>query len=210
MGEKRAPATINEAQLARQRAFTLLFHAYADARRAVEYLRYKERDAASIAPALYVGRAGREGTTRRRRVVLGRVETELESAETLVGAEPERGPPGEGVDAVVAGEPSCFVAAMRRDRLPSPVRSRRWPGSFNAIPSCWRAPPQCSPSAESREPSTMRLHSRSASPAIQWLGRTAFAAKETQRTGWHDAESEHQEETPCSLSPVIEVLGGTG
>jgi hypothetical protein len=36
MGEKRAPATISDAQLARQRAFTLLFHAYADARRAVE------------------------------------------------------------------------------------------------------------------------------------------------------------------------------
>ncbi|MEY4545742.1 MAG: hypothetical protein RL685_1937 [Pseudomonadota bacterium] len=90
MGEKRAPAMTSEAQLARQRAFTLLFHAYADARRAVEYLRHLERDAASIAPALYVGRAGRGATMRRRRVVLERADAEVAvGRQRVLYAQPE-------------------------------------------------------------------------------------------------------------------------
>lgn len=54
--KERAPITVAETALTRQRAFTLLARAYDQARRAVRYLRWNEDDADQIAPSLYTGR----------------------------------------------------------------------------------------------------------------------------------------------------------
>ncbi len=56
---EQAPVLVGEAALMRQKAFTLFVRAYDEARRAVLYLRAKAGDADSIAPSLYLGRAGR-------------------------------------------------------------------------------------------------------------------------------------------------------
>ena len=60
LGEREtAPAVVAEISAVRQRAFTLLFRAYDDARRAISFLRWNEGDADSIVPSIYQGRGGR-------------------------------------------------------------------------------------------------------------------------------------------------------
>jgi hypothetical protein len=58
------PATVGEAAVLGQKAFTLFFNAYEDVRRALQYVRGKTGDADEIAPSLFAGRAAgrREGT----------------------------------------------------------------------------------------------------------------------------------------------------
>lgn len=56
---EQAPASTDSAQLLRQQAYTLLFNAYEDARRAIGFLRFHEGDADDIAPSLFAGRGGR-------------------------------------------------------------------------------------------------------------------------------------------------------
>ena len=51
-----APLQASEASLRRQRAFTLFVNTYAEARRAVQYVRFHDGDADSIVPSLYAGR----------------------------------------------------------------------------------------------------------------------------------------------------------
>jgi hypothetical protein len=58
-----APAIVAALSQQRQRAFTLLFRAYDDARRAITYLRWREDDVDQIAPSLYQGRGGRAKAT---------------------------------------------------------------------------------------------------------------------------------------------------
>jgi hypothetical protein len=60
--KEQAPVTVNDAQRARQQAYTLFARAYEDARRATLYLRTKEGEADAIAPSLYAGRGGRGNT----------------------------------------------------------------------------------------------------------------------------------------------------
>lgn len=60
------PAKVSATQLVRQQAFTLLFRAYDEARRAAQYLQRERGGTEELAPAFYTGRAGRKG--RRRRV----------------------------------------------------------------------------------------------------------------------------------------------
>lgn len=55
-----SPVAVTEAQLTRQRAFTLMANAYELARSAVVYLRREQEDADDIAPSLYAGRGGRK------------------------------------------------------------------------------------------------------------------------------------------------------
>lgn len=93
VGQKaNAPEAASESQLARQRAFTLLFQAYEDARRAVRYLRGERGDASEIAPAFYPGRAGRRGKARERARVQGE-EAASEVAPALEAVLPLRLPP---------------------------------------------------------------------------------------------------------------------
>jgi hypothetical protein len=57
IGERdQGPATVAEAALIRQQAYTLLIRGYLQARRAVVYLRWDEGDADTIAPSLHAGR----------------------------------------------------------------------------------------------------------------------------------------------------------
>jgi hypothetical protein len=51
-----APLRTTQASLTRQRAFTLFVNTYAEARRAVQYVRFHEGDADGIVPSLYSGR----------------------------------------------------------------------------------------------------------------------------------------------------------
>ncbi len=60
VGEKdQTIPTQDEAQLVRQRAYTVFVNAYSDIRAAVDYLRRKQGDAGTFAPALIAGRGGR-------------------------------------------------------------------------------------------------------------------------------------------------------
>lgn len=54
-----APVMAAAAAHERQQAFTLVAHAYDQARRAVSFLRWNEGDADELAPSLYAGRGGR-------------------------------------------------------------------------------------------------------------------------------------------------------
>jgi hypothetical protein len=66
IGDKETlPATAAEATLTRQRAFMLFYNAYAQARRAVAYLRFDEGDAEEIAPSLYLSNARGKGAAER-------------------------------------------------------------------------------------------------------------------------------------------------
>jgi hypothetical protein len=56
---EQGPVTLAAAVAARLRAFTLFMRAYDEARRAVNYLRWREKDADTIAPSLYAKRGGR-------------------------------------------------------------------------------------------------------------------------------------------------------
>lgn len=56
--KEQSPATIAAVVEMRTRAFTVFTRAYDDARRAVIYLRWHEKDADEIAPSLYAGRGG--------------------------------------------------------------------------------------------------------------------------------------------------------
>jgi hypothetical protein len=59
VGERElGPAAAAEANDLRTRAFTLLFRAYDDARRAMIFLRWHDEDADEIAPSLYASRGG--------------------------------------------------------------------------------------------------------------------------------------------------------
>jgi len=55
---EQGPVTLAVAVAARQRAFTLFMSSYDQARRAVQYLRWNENDADTIAPSLYAKRGG--------------------------------------------------------------------------------------------------------------------------------------------------------
>jgi hypothetical protein len=55
---EQAPATVGEAAVTRQKAFTLFFNVYEDVRRAIQYVRGKAGDADEIAPSLFAGRSG--------------------------------------------------------------------------------------------------------------------------------------------------------
>lgn len=60
VGEReRAPMTIAEKVLQRDKAYTLFVRAYDEARRAILYLRWKEEDADMILPSLHKGRRGK-------------------------------------------------------------------------------------------------------------------------------------------------------
>ncbi|MBN1608489.1 MAG: hypothetical protein JW940_17790, partial [Polyangiaceae bacterium] len=74
-----APLRTSEASLTRQRAFTLFVTTYAEARRAVQYLRFHEGDAESFVPSLY---AGRGNGNHRRAEEDGEQEPEAEPAAT--------------------------------------------------------------------------------------------------------------------------------
>jgi hypothetical protein len=74
-----APLRTSEASLTRQRAFTLFVTTYAEARRAVQYLRFHEGDAESFVPSLY---AGRGNANHRRAEEDGEQEPEAEPAAT--------------------------------------------------------------------------------------------------------------------------------
>jgi hypothetical protein len=56
------PAVVAAAGDVRQRAFTLMVHAYDEARRAVSFLRWRQGDADAVAPSLYAGRTGKRRT----------------------------------------------------------------------------------------------------------------------------------------------------
>jgi len=55
--EQAASSTLATATLERNRAYTLFFRAYDNARRAVSYLRWREADMEKIAPSLFAGRS---------------------------------------------------------------------------------------------------------------------------------------------------------
>lgn len=55
-----APVVVGQAQLTRQRAFTLMVNAYELGRSAVQFLRRDEGDADEIAPSIYAGRSTRK------------------------------------------------------------------------------------------------------------------------------------------------------
>lgn len=57
---EQGPAVVAEAADIRQRAFSLFASAYDEARRAVNFLRWNEDDADTIAPSLYGGRSRRK------------------------------------------------------------------------------------------------------------------------------------------------------
>jgi hypothetical protein len=57
---EQGPALVAEATDARMRAFTLFLRTYADAQRAVAYLRAEQGDAETLAPSLYTGRGRRK------------------------------------------------------------------------------------------------------------------------------------------------------
>lgn len=52
-----APADVGETTRIRQQAYSLLFHAYTETRRCIQYLRFHEGDAEDIAPSFFTGRA---------------------------------------------------------------------------------------------------------------------------------------------------------
>lgn len=52
-----APADVAETARIRQQAYSLLFHAYTETRRCVQYLRFNEGDADTIAPSVFTVRA---------------------------------------------------------------------------------------------------------------------------------------------------------
>jgi hypothetical protein len=56
---EQAPRVVATAANSRTRAFSLLVKTYDQVRRAINYLRWNERDLESIAPSLYAGRRGR-------------------------------------------------------------------------------------------------------------------------------------------------------
>lgn len=56
---EQAPVVVADATRVRDQAFTLFVNAYSEARRAIQFLRYREDDADTIAPSLYAGRGGR-------------------------------------------------------------------------------------------------------------------------------------------------------
>jgi hypothetical protein len=56
---EQTPAIVGAAAMLRQQAFTLFLRAYDEARRALSYLRWHDRDGDSIAPSLFAGRRRR-------------------------------------------------------------------------------------------------------------------------------------------------------
>jgi len=60
---EQAPAVAAETAKVRRQALTLLVRAYDEVRRAIQFLRWREDDADTIAPSLYAGRGGRKHTT---------------------------------------------------------------------------------------------------------------------------------------------------
>ena len=56
--KEQSPSAVAAVAEARTRAFTVFSNAYDDARRAILYLRWHEKDADDIAPSLYSGRGG--------------------------------------------------------------------------------------------------------------------------------------------------------
>ena len=57
---EQGPVALTAAVAARLRAYTLFLRSYDEARRAVQYLRWHQGDADTIAPSLYAGRASRK------------------------------------------------------------------------------------------------------------------------------------------------------
>jgi hypothetical protein len=90
MREQGAVVTPAEAAAKKARAFTLLVRAYDETRRAVTYLRWRERDADELAPSLYKGRGRRGGAAEEAAGEGG----ETATRDTIAGApSPEGAPP---------------------------------------------------------------------------------------------------------------------
>lgn len=86
MREQGAIVAPAEAAAKRAQAFTLFMRAYDETRRAVSYLRWRERDADDLAPSLYKGRGRRGGAAAEE---VGETATE----ETTSGAPSPEAPP---------------------------------------------------------------------------------------------------------------------
>lgn len=107
---EQSPTIVVEATRIRAQAFTLFFNAYAEVRRAIQYLRFHEGDAETIAPSLYAGRGGQKTANAKNDPVLGAGTPA--SVATPAAANPAAVNPSAANPAKPAGAPVAPVAPV--------------------------------------------------------------------------------------------------